>query len=332
MKKKKLQILIRMFLVVVLSFSAIGVVFHIVMNRYMEDQLDTISAAEGLNTGWHYSFDVDPVQKNETVYVVFTNAKSDMTDMIVLFGKFMNLTLWIILSIAGCLACLMGYHIGAKAANDQQKLKYFFQNASHELKTPIMSIQGYAEGIETNVIKDHSTAAQIILGESDRMSALVDEILFLSKLDSGQVKRKKEKVDLHNLIYDCLNRIEPEAQRRQICIKAEEIPADCYCMGDENQLETVFLNILSNALRYAENRIEINCRREKRYLRIEIADDGDGIAEKDLPHIFERFYKGEGGQNGIGLSIVKEIISMHKGKIKAINENGAHFIIRLKIH
>lgn len=231
--------------------------------------------------------------------------------------------------VTGVIICIAGLYIGLHNENDKTRLKYFFQNASHDLKTPIMNMQGYAEGISTNVIKDHTRAAEVILNESERMGNLVEEILYLSRLDCGQVNINNEKVDISELIYFCLGRIELEATQKSIDIQVimGKIPE---IKGDEVWLEKAISNILSNALRYARTKITLTCTAEKKYIKIVIGDDGAGINEKDISHIFERFYKGKEGNTGIGLAIAKEAVKLHRGSITVRNNNGAEFQIKLR--
>lgn len=252
---------------------------------------------------------------------------SPLTD----FVERINTIFLIIVVAAGLIICLAGYRIGVNIEKDRQNLNYLFQNVSHELKTPIMSIQGYAEGIETGVMKDHVRAAGIILSESENMRGMIEEILFLSKINTGKLKKVKEELNICELLYYCMGRVEQEAAKKNINLEAdfaEDIPM---YIGDEVQLEKVFTNLLFNAIRYAKTKIKISCTIEKKYIKIVVADDGNGIDESDFPYIFERFYKGKNGNTGIGLSIAKEVVKMHKGTIEAKNNNGANFIIKLKL-
>ena len=99
---------------------------------------------------------------------------------------------------------------------------------------------------------------------------------------------------------------------------------------DDTRLRRAVTNILSNGVRYARSQLRLTCRADKRHVTIRIQDDGDGIAEADLPHIFDRFYMGKSGKSGIGLALTKEIIHLHKGTIRAYNrETGAVFEITL---
>lgn len=215
----------------------------------------------------------------------------------------------------------------------EESQKQFFQNASHELRTPLMSIQGYAEGIKSDVIKNKKRAAEIIIKESEKMSSLVNEILFLSKLEVYERNVNKELIDIKELIYDCSWNIKSIADKKMISIEHLLLKEKTFVYGDEGNLERAFLNILSNAVRYAKKKIKIICEKDGGDILIKIIDDGDGISKEDLPHVFERFYKGKGGNFGIGLSITNEIISQHNGEISVYSDLGnTEFNIRIPIH
>lgn len=213
--------------------------------------------------------------------------------------------------------------------NAENSQKKFFQNASHELRTPLMSIQGYAEGIKSGVIKDDK-ALSVIIKESERMSNLVNEILFLSKMEMEEAQINNDVLDVREFIYDFSWSIKGSADKKNIDIEHKLIDEDIEVYGDEQRLERAFLNILSNAVRYAKSKITISLKSNDDNFIIEITDDGDGISPKDLPHIFERFYKGNGGNFGIGLSITKDIIKQHGGNISVLSEVGkTSFIVEL---
>ena len=221
---------------------------------------------------------------------------------------------------------IWGFGYKLKGAEQQQT---FFQNASHELKTPLMAIQGYAEGIQAGVM-DTGSAAEVILAESERMTGLVDELLDISKIDMGRQPLTLSETDIRELLYDSIRAVEPAAAASGITIAPDfpETPVMVSC--DDTRLRRAVTNILSNGVRYAHSQLHLTCRTEKRHVTIRIQDDGDGIAEADLPHIFDRFYMGKSGKSGIGLALTKEIIHMHKGTIRARNvDTGAVFEITL---
>ena len=224
--------------------------------------------------------------------------------------------------------CLLGFRFGRDIEKEAERQQTFFQNASHELKTPLMAIQGYAEGIQAGVMEAGSSA-EVILAESDRMTELVEELLDISRLDMGR-QLTLSKVDLRELLYDSLRTVEPAAAHSGIAIVPDfpEEPIMVKC--DDTQMRRAVTNILTNGLRYARSELRLTCRPDKRNVIIRIQDDGNGIAEGDLPHIFDRFYMGESGKTGIGLALTKEIIHLHKGRICACNgEPGAVFEISI---
>ena len=227
--------------------------------------------------------------------------------------------------------CLLGFRFGRDIEKEAERQQTFFQNASHELKTPLMAIQGYAEGIQAGVM-DTGSAAEVILAESDRMTGLVDELLDISKIDMGRQQLTLSEMDVRELLYDSIRAVEPAAAAGGITITPDfpETPVMVSC--DDTRLRRAVTNILSNGVRYARSELRLTCRADKRYVTIRIQDDGDGIAEEDLPHIFDRFYMGRSGKSGIGLALTKEIIHLHKGTIRAYNgDTGAVFEISIPV-
>ena len=225
--------------------------------------------------------------------------------------------------------CLLGFRFGRDIEKEAERQQTFFQNASHELKTPLMAIQGYAEGIQAGVM-DTASAAEVILEESDRMTELVEELLDISKIDMGRQLLAFSEMDIRELLYDSIRAVEPAAAASGITIAPDfpEEPIMVKC--DDTQMRRAVTNILTNGLRYAHSQLCLTCRPDKRNVIIRIQDDGDGIAEGDLPHIFDRFYMGKSGKSGIGLALTKEIIHLHKGTIHAYNgDSGAVFEITL---
>ena len=225
--------------------------------------------------------------------------------------------------------CLLGFRFGRDIEKEAERQQTFFQNASHELKTPLMAIQGYAEGIQAGVM-DAGGAAEVILSESDRMTELVDELLDISKIDMGRQQLAISEMDVRELLYDSIRAVEPAVVSGGIAIVPDfpEEPVMVSC--DDTRLRRAVTNILSNGVRYARSQLRLTCRADKRHVTIRIQDDGDGIAEEDLPHIFDRFYMGRSGKSGIGLALTKEIVHLHRGTIRAYNgDGGAVFEITL---
>jgi len=218
-----------------------------------------------------------------------------------------------------------------KAYDDKQK--QFFENASHELRTPLMSIQGYAVGITENVF-DKDEAAEIIFGESAKMETLVDGIMYISRMDSGlEVTNAIFMADIRNLLNDCYERLRIVAEKLNTKIIVNTPEHEVSIRTDDKKLDRAISNILSNAIRHAQTEIHVSCIMLKDGVEITIQDDGQGIAENDIPNIFDRFYKGKNGNSGLGLAICKDIVENLGGTITAQNlphpKQGAVFTITL---
>jgi len=213
--------------------------------------------------------------------------------------------------------------------------KQFFQNVSHELRTPLMSIQGYTEAIAADVMsKDEATA--IILAESERMENLVNQLLYISRMDSGLDALKLTTFSLKNTLYDCIGRVKILADKSNKEMTFSFPEDDPQIKSDEEKLQRAIDNILTNCTRHANTKINIEYVIESENAKITITDDGKGINEADLPHIFKRFYKGENGNSGLGLAISQDIIEKLNGIITAENKNpeespGARFVIIIPI-
>lgn len=241
---------------------------------------------------------------------------------------------FVVLAVFFCILIIMtiiGYRLGVQIERSQEIQQRFFQNSSHELKTPLMAIQGYAEGIKMGVV-DPEDSADVIMMESDRMTSLVEEILLVSKIDAHYFKLNFAVLDIREVLYDCLSSLEATQRMKgvEIIPKFCDKPMNVKC--DEYQMVRAFRNIVANGLKHCKNKITVICQPESKKVSIRFVDDGSGVEKKDLPHIFDRFYKGSKGGTGIGLSLAAEIIHMHNGKIIAYNSiDGAVFEVILPI-
>ncbi|WP_246354152.1 sensor histidine kinase [Paenibacillus phytohabitans] len=206
--------------------------------------------------------------------------------------------------------------------------KQFFQNASHELKSPLMSISGYAEGIRDGIFEgeDVRRGLDIILGESGRLRDLVGEMTLLAKLDSEEDIFRAVECDLEELLSEAVERINPQLAARKLSLKTE-ISGDRGLMlrADRDKLLQALLNVLSNAARYADRKIDVHGYVSKGLITLTVSDDGPGIPQELLPSLFHRFVKGKNGDSGLGLAISRAIVERCGGKITARNcpEGGA---------
>lgn len=222
----------------------------------------------------------------------------------------------------------------------------FVANVSHELRTPLASIKGYAETLLEGGMEDRAVLKNfltIIDRHANRMTALIEDLLTLSMLESHQIPMKLEPLDIRGMITTVIQGFEKQAKDKGI-----ELIVDFWgndrdppkVMGDKVRLEQVIVNLVDNALKYTnKGTVRISTKRMDNMLQVDIADTGIGIPEKDLPRIFERFYRVDKGRSrelggtGLGLAIVKHIIQGHNGKIWVSSkvERGATFSFLLPI-
>lgn len=214
---------------------------------------------------------------------------------------------------------------------DKQQ-KSFFQNASHELKTPLASIQGYAEAIKDGVVEgeEMEQSLEIIIVESQRLKKTVEELLYLTKLENVEEIFYFEEVNLEDIIQHVLRSIKPLAKEKGILI-VQEGNWDWIGKYDRDKLLRALINLLSNALRYGRSKVVLQCEKLQSWIEILILDDGTGFKEGEESKIFERFYKGERGNSGIGLTITRAIIEGHGGTIQAYNNTKGGAVIKIKI-
>lgn len=280
----------------------------------LEDSLQKVKLDEStLYVTWH-------AEGEGGIRFAYVNVTSEM-ELI----KTVSIAIYIIMAVCIAGACIAGFFVGRKIETDQAKQKQFFENASHELKTPLMSIQGYAEGLQEGVVTDTKRATKVILNETDKMTNLVNDILSISRLESGAYKLNRETIDLYSFLAECLTSMEAGIDERKLKVSIDVKPQN-FIIADRVQFEKAIRNILSNAIRYANSQIKIYGDAKS----LAIWDDGDGISEDNLKHLFERFYTGKGGNTGIGMSLTKEIVEQHGWKIKAQNiNNGVLFEITM---
>lgn len=190
----------------------------------------------------------------------------------------------------------------ARIRQSQASKDRFFQNVSHDLRTPLASIVGYAQGIQRGVMKSPQEAAGIILSESLRMKNLVDSILTLTKIDNRELKLQLVEIDLEEFLEERLDALRGMAGgcRLELEIQMENVTIQT----DSQLLNRIIQNVISNCIRYAKETVTVRLNAEDTWAVIYVEDDGNGFNKEDLPHVFERFYQGEKGAFGIGLSVV----------------------------
>ena len=214
---------------------------------------------------------------------------------------------------------------------DERQIR-FLQNASHELKTPLMSIQGYAEGIKDGVIEGEELyeSLDIIIDESQRLKRLVEQIIYLTQLENVEEVFQFQKVYISEIVESSIKSVNSLAMDRGIEIKFEfeENRLGAY---DVEKMKRVFINLIGNAIRYAKKSILVLVKNEGEDIIIEIIDDGQGFKSGEDKRIFERFYKGNEGGSGIGLAITEAIVKGHGGTICAYNHESLGAVFRINL-
>lgn len=220
-----------------------------------------------------------------------------------------------------------------KVKSSQQSQRDFVANVSHELKTPLTSIQGFSGAILDGTVAEGpplQKAAGIIKTEADRMYRLVVDLLDLARFDAGTVTLDRQALDLENLLNRVGSQLIPQAVEAQVKFTLDIDPLPT-CVGDEDRLSQVFTNLVDNAIKHtpAMGFVRLCARHEGELVRVEVIDSGEGIPQEHLSRIFERFYKVDGARKketkpgtGLGLAIAQQIVQAHGGNISVRSQIG----------
>ncbi len=241
-----------------------------------------------------------------------------------------------------------GFIVVLHDVTEEQKLenmrREFVANVSHELRTPITSIKSYTETLLDGAVEDSDTTDRflnVINNEADRMTRLVKDLLQLSRLDNQQLSWNIQEVSLKNIVKDIVDRMQLEAERKHQKLESFVIGEIPNIKGDKDRLEQVFVNLISNALKYTPENglITVYIGRIYNDIYVKVTDTGIGIPAESLSRVFERFYRVDKarsrdmGGTGLGLSIAKEIIQAHGGTISIGSEEkkGTEVTVRLTV-
>jgi len=221
--------------------------------------------------------------------------------------------------------------------------KEFVSNVSHELKTPISLVYGYAEGLKDNVVKDEETKkfyCDVIIDEADKMGKLVKDLLDLSQLESGQFSLDSGRVDINGLVKKAIEKYSPILKGKNINIIVETMEEGLNIEGDMARIEQVIVNFINNGINHIdESRIlKVSVREIEGKARVSVFNSGNAIPEEEMDKIWESFYKVDKartrkyGGTGLGLSIVKRILELHKGSFGVSNlDKGVEFWFELEL-
>ena len=228
-----------------------------------------------------------------------------------------------------------------------QSQRDFVANVSHDLKTPLTSIQGFSQALLDGTARDEAArerAATVIHEEAGRMQRLVNDLLDLARLEAGQVALAHEPVDLGGVLQACADRIAPQSVETGIAVEVDLAGPLPPVVGDEDRLGQVFGNLVDNALKHARGgreavRVVLRAEQRDGWVVCSVTDNGPGIPADDLPRIFERFYQVDKSRvrrsegSGLGLAITQEIVRAHGGRIQAesVEGLGTRFTVELPV-
>ena len=228
--------------------------------------------------------------------------------------------------------CLLVIHDITEIRRLETMRRDFVANVSHELKTPLTSIKGFVETLLEGALDDKENSVnflKIINNHADRLNTLINDLLDLSHIESKEIMLKKDKFALPALVDEVMLGFRAQAKKKGIEIKSE-LPHGLEMIADRSKIEQVLTNLINNAIKYNKEKgfARIYSEQLSDKIKIVVEDSGSGIPAKDIPRIFERFYRvdkarsRELGGTGLGLSIVKHIIELHSGTVGVESTEG----------
>ncbi|MEW6716292.1 MAG: HAMP domain-containing sensor histidine kinase [Chloroflexota bacterium] len=226
----------------------------------------------------------------------------------------------------------------------QQSQRDFVANVSHELKTPLTSVQGFAQALMEGTVdspEEVQQSAQVIYDEAGRMHRLVNELLELAKFDTGMVEMQRIPLDLEALLSDVREKFAPQAKESQVELVLEVQPLPLL-IGDSDRLTQVFSNLLDNALKHTPpgEQVKIRAKPVNASVEVSVQDSGPGIPPEELERVFERFYQLDKSRQsaknkgvGLGLTIARGIVEAHGGKleVRSMVGQGSTFVVKLPL-
>ncbi|MBQ8391173.1 MAG: HAMP domain-containing histidine kinase [Clostridia bacterium] len=209
----------------------------------------------------------------------------------------------------------------------------FISDVSHELRTPMTIIGGFVEGILDGTIAEEQKTKylDIVLSEIKRLSRLVNDLLESSRLEQGKIKIEKTNVDMNRITAECIIAYEKSLTDKKINVNLELDEEECFALADKDAIKRVMINLIDNAIKFTPEGgdIEVTTEKTNGKVKVSVKNSGEGISKDELRHIWERFYKSDKSRSfdkkgvGLGLHIVKTIISQHGGEIYAESEEGS---------
>ncbi|MBO6148870.1 MAG: HAMP domain-containing histidine kinase [Lachnospiraceae bacterium] len=224
----------------------------------------------------------------------------------------------------------------AETMENESENRTLISNITHDLKTPVTSIKGYAEGLLDGVAdtpEKRDKYIQTIYNKANDMDRLINELTFYAGIDTNRIPYNFTRIDVSDYFGDCVDEIQVDLESHGISLSYENaLKSGVRIIADPEQFKKVINNIIGNSIKYMDKKggkLSIRLKDAESAVIIEIEDNGKGIAKKDLPYIFDRFYRTDSSRNssrggsGIGLSIVKKIVEDHGGRVWAESDLGS---------
>lgn len=229
-------------------------------------------------------------------------------------------------------------HLAQEVQRNERLQNEFIASISHELRTPLTSIKGWSETLLTGDPTEKQETRQgleIIYKETDRMILLVEELLDFSRYKAGRMELYRERFDINRLLAEIMEQFGVRAREKNIDLQMGKQTPKLIINGDYNRLKQVLINILDNALKFTASggQVRVLSSQQDGMLLLQIRDNGVGIREEDLPHVTKQFYKGEsrGAGSGLGLSIAREIVTMHGGDLTVQSTPGQGTTVSVRL-
>jgi len=237
-------------------------------------------------------------------------------------------------------ATLIVFHDVTDTRRAEQVRRDFVANVSHELRTPLAALKSVIETLHAGAVDDPATARDFLSraeDEMDRLVLMVEELLQLSRIESGELPLALEPLDMRDVLTNAVDRMRTQANRKGVSLTLDLALATPLVVADRELLERAVVNLIHNAVKFTAEggSIDVSGRPDDGGVTVEVRDSGEGIDPVDLPRVFERFYKADrarrAGGTGLGLAIVKHTIEAHGGSVKADSEPGRGSTFRFSV-
>jgi len=228
-------------------------------------------------------------------------------------------------------AALVVFHDLTDVKRVEQVRRDFVANVSHELRTPLASIKSVIETLQGGALEDRKAAQDFLAradSEIDRLVQMVEELMELSRIESGEVPLARQPVEMATVLTEAVERLRPQAEKQGLSLSLEVAPNLPPVIGDAERLERAAVNVIHNALKFTPSggSVHVSAGLADSGVTVRVSDTGVGIAPEDLPRIFERFYKADrargSGGTGLGLAVVKHTVEAHGGTVSVQSELG----------